>query len=339
MRSFHLAAIVGMFMLFGTNAKAQSPQEMQQINALLDDALFFSNQYLTPATDAAVYQASSGWITTPQKKDLWDVSLSLHTNIFFVPKSNRQFEINNSDFTFFELENGTSASVPTALGNDNQVFLTGEISDGETTNVVRLKTPQGIDAETMVYPYLQGSLGLLFGTELAVKYSTKVKLKKGFYQVYGVGLKHNLNQYFKSMDSTNVHISAFAGYSKEEISFNFLDTETTYGNLGLNEITGLVDTWQFQVNASKKWNKLEIMTGIIANTSDIKYEVGGPKGEIEAVLPVQYIINKKLEEIYKTKTNVLGEVSARYQIGKFYLQSVVAFGKFLNTNLSVQYEM
>ncbi|HEX8562846.1 MAG TPA: DUF6588 family protein [Flavobacterium sp.] len=330
---------LGICALLSSKSFSQSPQALQQIENLLSDALFFSGQYLTPATDAAIYQASSAWVLTPQKKKLWDVSLSLHTNVFFVPKSNRTLTINNSDFSFFTIEGGaTSALVPTALGDDSQIFLTGQIEDGENSNTVRLETPQGIDAEVMVYPYLQGSVGLLYGTELTLKYSTKVKLKHGNYQVYGAGFKHNLSQYFEKLEAKNLYLSAFAGYSKEEISFNFLDTETTYGSLGLNEISGKVDTWQFQVNGSKKWNKFELMTGLIANTSAIEYEVGGPKGEIESVIPVQAIINKKLVEIYADKTNFIGEVSARYQLGSIFLQSVTAFGKFINTNLSVQYE-
>jgi hypothetical protein len=165
-----------------------------------------------------------------------------------------------------------------------------------------------------------------------------VKLKKGRYQVYGAGLKHNLSQYFPKLEAKKLYLSAFTGFSKEEISFNFLDTETPYGSLGLNEISGFVKTVQFQLNFSKQWNKFELMSALIINSSDITYEVGGPKGEIEAVLPVQYIINKKLEDLYTTKTNTLGEISGRYQIGKIYIQSAIAFGKFVNTNLSVQYE-
>ncbi|MEY2922932.1 MAG: hypothetical protein RL108_1558, partial [Bacteroidota bacterium] len=36
--------------------------------------------------------------------------------------------------------------------------------------------------------------------------------------------------------------------------------------------------------------------------------------------------------------NGIGEISGRYQFSKFYVQSSIAFGKFVNTNLSVQYE-
>ena len=320
-------------------ASAQTTETLVQIESLLTDALYVSKLYITPATDAAVYQASSSWIYTPRKAKLWDVTIGLHINTFFVPASNRKYTVNNDDFLFFEIEGGApSASLPTALGNDDQIYLVGNIDDGETQNQIRLKTPEGVDMEEIVYPYLQGALGLPFGTELIVKYSTKVQLKRGQYQVYGAGIKHNLSQYLPKLEAKNWSLSAFGGYSKEEITFNFLDTQTPYGSLGLNEITGLVDTWQFQLNGAKKWNKFELMAGIITNVSNIKYEVGGERGQIEDVLPVNAIINNKLKEIYKTKTNLIGEVSGRYQFGRFYLQPTVAFGKFVNTNLSIQYE-
>lgn len=171
-----------------------------------------------------------------------------------------------------------------------------------------------------------------------MKYSTKTKLKKGDYQVYGFGLKHNFSQYFKKLEAKKINLAALAVYSKEDISFDFISIPTQYGSLGINRLNGLVDTWQFQVNGSKEFKNFELMAGIIANTSKFKYVVGGDKGAIEDVIPLQEILNKKLEEIYKTKTNVIGEISGRYQIKKVFLQSVVGFGKFVNTNFSVQYE-
>ena len=54
------------------------------------------------------------------------------------------------------------------------------------------------------------------------------------------------------------------------------------------------------------------MTSFIANQSDFKYYLSGPKGEIENVIPVQYILNEKLKDIYKSKFNTIGEISGRY---------------------------
>jgi len=340
MRRRYVQLAVFFSVLFGAGtATSQTTDPLTQIGNLLNDALYISKLYITPATDAAIYQASSAWVNTPQKAKLWDFTLGLHVNTFFVPASNRRYTINNSDFSFFTIENGASSvSVPTALGKEDQVYLVGYITDGETQNQVRLKTPEGVDMEQIVYPYIQGTLGLPFGTELIAKFSTKVKLKRGYYQVYGAGLKHNLSQYMPRLEAKNYFLSIMAGYSQEQISFDFLDTQTPYGSLGLNELTGFVDTWQFQLNGSKKWKRFELNAALIANASAIEYEVGGDRGEIEDVIPVRSIINQKLQEIDDNKFNIIGEVSGRIKLGNFYLQPNVAFGKFVNTNFSVQYE-
>jgi hypothetical protein len=326
-----IKGFVAVAVLLTGKAKAQS--DIEQIGYLISDALFFSNQYVTPATDAAVYQSASGWVTSPKAKKLWEVSFGFHANVFFTPERDRTFTINNSDFTFFHLEQGTSATVPTALGNDNQAYLVGTLGDSE----VRLETPEGINMETVAYPYLQGAVGLWGGTELIVKYSAKVKLKKSDYQVYGIGIKHNLSQYIDSLESKKVHLSVLAAYSKEDVSFNFLDVQTDYGTLGISTINGLVDTWQLQLNGSKEFGRFEAMAGFIVNTSDVKYKVKGEKGTIEEVLPLQDVLNKRLESIYKTRTNCIGEVALKYNIGNFDVQTMLAFGKFVNTNISLYY--
>jgi hypothetical protein len=329
-----LIGLLGLLLLSG-RATAQTDPEtaITQIGHLLDDALFFSDKYITPATDAAIYQSSSAWVRSPKAKGLFEVSFGLHANVFFTPQSDRKFKIQNSDFSFFQLEQGTEATVPTALGNDQQVYLVGTLGDSP----VRLETPEGIDMQTVAYPYLQGSIGLWFDTELIAKYSTRVKLKKSNYQVYGVGLKHTISRYFKKLEENKVHLSVMAGYSNEEISVNFLDVQTDFGSLGIDKITGLVDTWQFQLNGSKEFGRWEAMGSFIVNTSDVKYRVSGEKGSIEDVLPLQQILNKRLEGIYKTRVNYIGEAAIRYNIGNFDVQTIVAFGKFVNTNISLQY--
>ena len=329
---FKIGLIVAFF--FCQESNAQSPEDLEQIGYLLSDALLYSEQYIVPATDAAVYQASSSWITSPKKREKWDVNLGLHTNVFFVPKADRTFQIQNSDFQFFQIEGASSATVPTALGNDNQVYLVGELG-GEQ---VRFKTPEGINQETVIYPYLQGGIELPYGFEFIARYSTKTKLKRGDYQVYGFGLKHNFSQYFPKIEAKKFYFAATAIYSREDISFEFLDINTAYGNLGINQMNSLVDTYHFQLSASKEFKRFELITNFIVNRSSFEYVVSGEKGSIEEVIPIQYVINGLLERIAKDKTNVLGEISGRYQISKFYLQSSIAFGKFVNTNFGVQYQ-
>lgn len=325
--------IVFLFLLVSNISFSQPQQELEDLGNLINDALFFSNKYFTPAADAAIYQATSGWVSSPKKRKLWDVTLGIHFNAFLVPTKDRQFVINNSDFTFFNIENASSATVPTALGNNDQVNFIGLLG----TTPVSLKTPEGVNEEVVLYQHFSGSVSLWYGTELVVKYAPQTKLKKGDYQVYGFGFKHNFDQYFKALQTKKINLAGLVCYSNEDISFDFIDPQTSIGSLGINRISGLVNTLQLQFNASKEYKRFEISTGIIVNVSDIKYQFTGDIPPNQAI-PTQSLFNERLKEIYKTKTNFLGEVSCRYKINKMYLQSTFAFGKFVNSNIALQYE-
>ena len=319
---------------------SQTPQELEAFGRLLNDAIFYCDKYITPVSDAAIYQASSGWVTSPKKRKLWEVTLGFNNNVFFVPKADREFEIKNSDFTFFSIYTEpdwtpvSSATVPTALGTNQQYNLNGYIGNDQ----VFFQTPQGVNAEQVYYSHFTGSVAIWYGTELILKYSPVTKLKSGNYQVFGYGLKHNIDQYFNLLLKNKINMSGLVCFSNENISFGFITPSLSNGpDLGIDEINGLVDTWQFQYNVSKEFKRFEIMAGIIANVSDIKYKFIGdvPPGQ---AIPFQSVFNEKIKEIYKTKTNYLGEVSCRYKINKVFLQSTFAFGKFVNSNFAVQYE-
>jgi hypothetical protein len=105
--------IVGIFVLLylaNVKAVAQNPAIDPAIGNLIQDAIYFTDLYVSPAADAAVYQAASSWVNTPQKAELWDFTLGLHVNTFFVPKSDRSFRLNNSDLSFLRPSLLTTAS-------------------------------------------------------------------------------------------------------------------------------------------------------------------------------------------------------------------------------------
>lgn len=328
--------ICALFFGFSNSAQAQTPLQLEQIGYLLEDALLYSKQYLIPATDGAVYQASSAWMNSAKRKKDWQISVGLHGNTFKVPNSDRSFIINNSDFKFLKLQGtATSAEVPTALGNDDTFVLVGDLGGQE----VKLKTPKGVNQEFITYPYLDFSFALPSGSEIIGRFSNKTDLKRGDYQVYGFGLKHNLSQYFPKLESKKIYISAMSFYSNEDISFDFLDVNTAYGNLGINNLNGIVDTYHYQLSVSKEINKFEILGSFIVNTSDFNYVVSGEKGEIENLIPAQYIINQLLDTIQKRKTNYIGEVALNYSFRDFNFLSAFAFGKFINFNAGISYKV
>lgn len=326
------------FLLLSNSLFCQTTQELEDIGLLIDDALFYSDRFLTPAADAAIYQISSGWMYSVKKRPLWDVSIGIHANAFFIPNDKVAFGIKNEDFSFFTIEGANSATVPTAMGNADFVYLVGELGSGTTAQPVRLKTPKGIDQSVVYYPNIIGAISLWHSTELLVKFIPNLTLKGREGKGYGFGFKHNIDQYFKSLQANKINVSGIITFSNEDVNFDFLDIQTSLGNLGINKMAAYVNTYQLQLGASKEYNNFEIITGIISNRSDIRYRLSGEKGQIENVIPLQSIVNDRLREIYKTKYNYLGELSCRYKINKMYVQTTLAFGKYVNTNMAFQYE-
>jgi hypothetical protein len=266
--------------------QAQTASTFQELENLIDDALILTERYITPAADAAVYQAASSWVNSPKKTKLWDFNLGLHVNTFVVPNSDRTFQVSDSELNFFDIQNTDTATLQTALGNRDFETLIGQL-DG---NDVSLRSPEGINMKYVVYPFMQASLGLPYGVEFISRYAPKTYLKNVTYQVYGFGLKYNLSQYFEQAEAKNINFSAFVGYSNEDISVNFLDVQTEFGNLGLNSLNSKIDTWQAQINVSKTIKKVELSAAIISNTSNFKYKVDGDKGSIESIIPLQDVV-------------------------------------------------
>jgi hypothetical protein len=327
--------IVGLLCFFSFT-KAQTPEQLEELGYLLEDALLISERFIIPATDAAVYQSTSGWITTAQKRKPWQVNIGLHGNVFRVPNADRTYSLKENELQFLSIENGSDAlTLPTALGNDNNYVLVGNLGGQQ----VRLKTPKGVNQEIIAYPYLNTSVSLPYGFEITGRFSPKTNLKKGYYQVYGLGLKHNVSQYFSALEKNNFYIAVLSAYSKENVNFDFLDVNTAYGNLGINQIDSFVDTFHFQATGAKKIKNVEILGSIIANSSTFNYIIGGPKGSIEEIIPAQDIVNQLIDTIEERKVNVVGEIAANYSYKKFNFTSAFAFGKFVNLNVGVQYNI
>ena len=148
-----------------------------------------------------------------------------------------------------------------------------------------------------------------------------------------------MSQYFPVLENKKIYISAISFYSNEDISFDFLDVNTAYGNLGINNLNGIVDTYHYQLSVSKEISNFEILGSFIVNTSDFNYVVSGEKGEIEKIIPAQYIINQLLDTIQKRKTNYIGELAVNYSFRDFNFLSAFAFGKFINFNAGISYKV
>ncbi|OYU85385.1 MAG: hypothetical protein CFE24_02465 [Flavobacterium sp. BFFFF2] len=344
-------AFLMLTIFFGSTAFYGQTTPTADLNDLINDAVYFTDRYITPMTDAAVYQASSNWMVSTKLRKLGQVTGGVYFNTFFVPNRDRTFNLSNTEMRNLQIKDAglTPMVMQSALGSDQQTTLEGRIDLGIDFGGVQaftLDTPQGVGQETITYPYAMASVGLWKGFEVSGKFSAHVQLVHGDYQVWGAGLKHNLGQYFKTTNPKNRLDSAVMfSYCNEVVSFDlFKSTNSLAQSLlsGIERLQGVVSTYQLQWNFSKNWNKFEFMGGIIGNYSDFEYKVMGSDNSMITTTDGETLntkLNNRFKTIAKSKYNLIGEVSCRYHIYKYlYAQSAFAFGKFTNLTAAVQVE-
>jgi len=332
------------FLLVSNLCSAQvfDPAALQHLDDFFNDVVYYTNNFVSPATDAAVYQSSSGWVYSAKKQKPWTATIGVHSNVFFIPKSDREFLLTTNDFSFLKIQDGNSHTIPTALGNGTQINII------DSYNIINpkypIQTPKGIDQEIIFYPHLSGSLSLGYGATVLLKYAPKTDIKNGFYKVYGIGLQYNMSQHIKLLESNYINLSMAISNSVENIAFEFQNSSASFALLGFNRINGDINSWQFQTNVSKEYKNFEFMLGSLVNVSDFKYKFSGDNRTEEESLKInglrpQEFFNQRLKAIYKTKINSIFEASITYKWNRMFFQSSIAFNRFVNTNFSIHYKI
>jgi hypothetical protein len=315
-------------------------QNVDAIN-LADDLIKYTGMYIAPATDAVVYQGSSAWMITPKLKEKWKFSLGVNTNLFFIPKSNREFAIRNSDFKIFNIvgvNDNSPVNVPTAYGGASAFEIEANF---DLLGPQYFKTSlDGINQEYAVYPYLHGALSLPYGFEIMGRFSLRQTRRsaeqEAYAQVYGAALQYNISQHFPKLAEKNIHIAALFAYNKEILGVDLFSSSVTLNTIGLKGIASDINSFQFQLNASKTFNKFEVMAGLIVNNSAFSYNYLFYDNRN---LLIEQLMNTKVTDLNSSQTIFLGELSGRYNFyNNFFLQGTISAGSLINTNLGLQYE-
>lgn len=316
-----LAAIVCFF-------SAVATAQIDDINAIAADMVFLSDQYVTPAAEAAVYQSSGGWYTTAKSKKLWDLEFSLQGNMLFIGSSHKAFMIAENDLQNIRIKgDATTAYTPTALGGDDYLVLEGTIGG----DVFEFDSPQGLNESNVKHVQLQAALGLWKGTSLIVRYSPKIKLNKTYYQILGFGIQHNLTQWFAKDPLSTFQLGALGTYSFYSVSDTFSEIRIPVGN-NLNRMNSIVvdgESFMFNLTASKAVKQFTFSTAVGLTRSSFSYTMGG-QGEL-----LLSVLNQALETLAENKTLFKVDIGVDYRIGSFSVNSMLTFGKYTNLVLGL----
>lgn len=210
------------------------------------DAKKIFEGYMSPLMKGSIYSSNSGWFHTAKVHKKFGIDVSLRLNTSFVPKNDQTFSISNLKYI-----TSNASDLPTIIGENRQEELIINIpADGIYPEIQStIMSPRGIKDKVPLggipAPVLQLGFGLPLDSEIIVRYSPEYHRRGIDMSLKGIGIKHNLLQYFKIADKLPINISAFASFSKMKIdydiqSFSSLEGSGQISKFSLNNYNFLV---------------------------------------------------------------------------------------------------
>ncbi len=314
-----------MFSFSGTAQESDS-----DLDLFVNDMLFLADGFASPASESAAYQATAGWFTSARALEKWKVDVSLHGNAIFVPTSKQEFTVSNNNFDILEITGDTRAILPTAFGGNTDVQFEGELEYlGETVEISGFDAIDGIDKGALMYPFAQVSVGLPYGTEIGVRALPAMEIDGSEFSTYGVGIKHNFNQYFRFDDEENLQVAAVLSYNIFDVKYEF-DPISIEQVVQLDLIDVSANVWMAEVLASKKYENFEIFGALGVAQSDFEYEFGGDG----VALP---IINNEMTRLNDKEAQFKGDIGFNLYFNKFKISTMATAGKYVNVNLGLHF--
>ncbi|NQZ45120.1 MAG: hypothetical protein HRT65_12485 [Flavobacteriaceae bacterium] len=253
----------------------------------LNDAERYTNAYLAPVSEAAIYSMSNGWYNSANAKPLGGFEISIVGNFtgFKNKDDKKAFTLNTADYENLQFVDGsTSRQVSTALGDIEGVRVF--VADENGLFREEFELPSGLASENFNFVpsgYIQASVGLIKGLEVKARFLPKIKFDDDAQiGLFGAGLQYDFTKLLPADKLLPVAISAVIGYTNLNGEYDFTNTDIIAGEN--QRIDANYSTWNFSAVVSTR--KIPVINfyggiGYITGKSDIDilgtYEVtSGP---------------------------------------------------------------
>jgi hypothetical protein len=254
-----------------TTAQAQSGFD-DIIQGTPADAKYLAEGYITPFMKAFGQGINNGWYNSGAPHKLGGFDLTITSANVFVPEVDKKYFVDNNKLTEVELLNvGGSTAVPAS--GDVPTFFGGDVAPnyrspkGSSALNARFQGPVGLGLPFLPTPALGLGVGLPLGFEVKLRYSPPVDLSKlddrfsGTFNMFGVGVMHDIKQWIPGVKNLPFDLSLFAGYTKLVLDLGYDPSdETKRGDFSCNAMT-------FQGLISKKLSILTVYAGVGYNSA------------------------------------------------------------------------
>lgn len=195
----------------------------QLLKGSLADASYLLEGYIAPVMNSLGAGLNQGWYNTAKTHKPLGVDFTITTSLIYIPGSDDFYSVDNTKLQEIRLLSydgqqvgaTESGKVPTIFGPDKtpryQTVDSGNEFDG----------PPGLDLENTVkiasalpVPMYHLGIGLPKNFDLKIRFSPTVEFSDFRFNLFGLGLMHDVKQYIPGLKMLPLDLSIFAGYTQ-----------------------------------------------------------------------------------------------------------------------------
>ncbi len=217
------AFIIAILLIGSTvNVTSQIPG-IDFIYGYTDDAKLLLQEYIRPYANIMGANLNAGWYNTAKPHKLGGFDITVTTSIAFAPSSALSYDLSKLQGLSATI-GGPSTIAPTAAGKMDarpELVYSADVPNPVTGNtesfeLAKIRHPNGSGLKFLPLPMGQVSLGLVFGTDVTVRYLPKLRIgDHGQVGVFGIGGRHSISQWIPVLKQLKfINIAVQGGYTK-----------------------------------------------------------------------------------------------------------------------------
>ncbi len=271
-----------LILVFSLTTLISKAQDLGDIILAADDASKLTENYISPVMNGLMYSMNGGWYTTAKTHKKFGFDITIEANASFVPKADEIFQFIPSEYTYSTLPNGET-SLPTVMSSD-ETETTVEVRvpyNGNTYKVASFQMPGGIGGDipgnAVPAPMVQLGFGLPLHTDIKVRYVPTLNFDDDVEaKLFGLGLQHDLMQYFGPLDKLPLSVSVLAAFTKMDVTYKINDDNPS-DEIAITNGEGVfkMNTWTVQALGSLDFKIITLYAGLGYNNGSSSIKIKG----------------------------------------------------------------
>jgi len=260
----------------------------------INDAEILIEGYMEPLGKSLGAGLNAGWYNTGKPHNFPGFDITFGGHMIILPSASKTFSP--------DLSSGiTAEGLPTINGPkdggiiyvDEDIYSQFGFSSEDNEEIGLIQSPGGGDWNNFFMPYLQASIGLVYKTELLLRYMPPITYSNMETNYWGIGIKHDFKQHMPVIGDLPFDASFLAAYSRLKSGYEYdadksidFDVQAFNCNMILSKKVAILTAYAgvgYQHSAANLlfdglWSYRDENFSLISQESPINLSLGGVNG-------------------------------------------------------------